>query len=295
MVRKFVIEIMVLILLMGGSFGLLEFLFRDVRNDYDRRFDLLQQRYQTITRINIGNSHIGALMNYGPDSASCINLSFGGQDIFHCYSVLKTCIPHMPELKTVVFGLDYDLLGYDYIVANERWKDRQYYPYTGELYDNSWSNIIQARSAFFRSNRDFGLLTLLESNKTVPEMVYMPVSFDETPESCTKRAIEHSKYKYSEDLISNNEMILASVIQLCDNYSLQLWVVNTPKKICYTDAYDQQVYDNAIVSIKRIQMTYSFEFIDFWKDPEFTDEDFADSDHLNKRGAKKFLQKVLNN
>jgi hypothetical protein len=285
--KRLITETLLFILLLAAIAGGFEYLFAGASNDVDRRMQLFEQQKKDITRINIGNSHIGALQQYGADSTHCMNLSFGGQDLFHMYTLLKTVIPQAPQLKTIILGLDADLMGYDLVVANERWKDRQYYPYTHELYCDSWSDRIMASSAFFRANRDFR--TLKTSGAAASANFIPPAAGRMLSKEGADRAREHSVYKFSKTLISRNTQIMDSICALCNRHKLTLILLSTPKQKCYNENYDQQTRTLATEAIQELTGRQSLRFYNYSEDPRFDESDFADADHLNPKGAHKMI------
>lgn len=287
--RRFFIDAIILLVFTLGALFFFDNLFKETKNNYDFLFQELQEKSLKITRLNIGNSHIGALMNYGNDSATCFNASAGGQDIFHTCAVLRKFIPSAPNLKTIIFGLDYDLLGYDFLIANEIWKDRQYYQYTTTLYDNSLINHFLARSSFFRNNRDFNLLWLQKTG-TQNKMNFTPITNGKENDcDCEDRAREHSEIKFNPDLIPINIRNIIDIIFLCKKHNIKIIFLNTPKKASYCQSYNKRTIELTKNFLKYLNISSKIRFIDLFNNPTFNDEDFIDCDHLNETGAKKLI------
>ena len=74
--------------------------------------------------------------------------------------VLKSFIDSMPNLKYVIIELEYHSLGYNISKFNQDWKDRQYFPYTKELYNKSFANILMAKSNFLGLIETYHIYTI---------------------------------------------------------------------------------------------------------------------------------------
>src|SRR4030095_13653234 len=195
--KQLTIELLLLALLLVCVFGAFEWNYRGKLSPYDAVFRDLEKQELLITEINIGNSHTGALLQEGlHESDRVFNLGLGGQDMFHILTVLQKCLPDCPKLKTVLLGLDYDLLGYNFSMEKQAWKDRQYYPFTGKLYDSSWTNYLAAKSSFIRLNRDMRyLFQLPDTGSHVMSKAWNFIPVDSTgitKSGAIRRAHEHS-------------------------------------------------------------------------------------------------------
>jgi hypothetical protein len=290
--RKFIKFIIVVLISFIGIVALLEFLFRYSNNPVENKFSIYSE-LNDISIIIIGNSHsaaIGSPIVY--DSLLSYNFSIGGQDIFHMYAILKAIKPKSTSLKKIVIGIDYDLLGYDYKIANQMWMDRLYYKYTNLLYDSSLSNRIMASSNFFLANRDLSNVHVfaIGKNETL-ETNYL--NFLAKGVDCSRRAIEHSINKFDSSLIQKNLLYLYEINKIAKSKSIELLFVNYPKRDCYYNHYNEDVAIKGKMLISNFSDTTGINFIDLWRNKGFCDEDFLDSDHLSPEGVNKVLKIIF--
>lgn len=293
--KKLYIEIATVVVLFFLVISLLECLYKDYTNDFDQRFKLFEEKKADVDYIYIGNSHMGALEFNADSGKTAFNFSFGGQDLFHMMILLKKIIPESPKLKKVILGCDYDLLGYNYKIANQIWKDRQYYPYTGVLYDNSFSNVLMARSNFFRANRELKYLFKSTGRQQGGrnEIRFIPMAMGELSiDDCEQRAFEHSFVKYDGKLVTENIAYLKEIANWCNEYKVELLIINPPKRKCYWDAYNQEIVEPNAILLRQLSQEYGFGYLDFYMHKEFTNGDFVDYDHLNNNGVKKLIIKI---
>jgi len=268
-----------------------EYLYRDYKTSIDRRFELFQNTESVQVLFN-GNSHTGCLGTPYINGKKSFNFSVGGQDIFHIYTVLKTALQNNNQIEKVIVGIDYDLFGYDYEIANTMWLDRNYYKSTGILYDSTFANRLMAQSGFFQANRDFGYLKKKFSSKDNANKATEKPNFVPIKGHAEDRAKEHSFQKYDINLIEMNKDYLEKLIQLVKSKGMEITLVNLPKKEAYYNFYNDNAKNKGKEILNELSTKHNILFIDFWRDSSFVDKDFLDGDHLTPEGAEKVLRRI---
>ena len=266
----------------------IEYLYSDYKTGIDKRFDSYYSKNYIEVLLN-GNSHVGCLGTPNSSGKKSFNFSVGGQDIFHIYTVLKTVLSNENQVKKIIVGIDYDLFGYDYKIANTMWLDRNYYNSTHHLYDSSFSNYIMAHSGFFQSNRDFSYIKNKFNKKTEIKNNNALNNFVPVKGLAKDRAIEHSFQKFDASLIEMNTLYFEKIILLAKNNDIELIVVNLPKQFEYYKHYNKLARDRGKEILEKYTQKHQVKFIDFWESKDFVDADFLDGDHLNETGANKVL------
>ena len=286
--KKFIKFTIVITLIFFTVVISLEYLFKDFQNNVEQRFNEYEKDINNTECLLIGNSHIQAIGNPDINKMKSFNFSFGGQDIFHIYSIVKTlCNNSKNKLKLIIIGIDYDLLGYNYDVANTVWKDRLYFKKTNELYDSSFMNKILAKSNFFNANRDFAKIITRKNNGKIFQGII-------NNGSCLERALEHSKTKFKTDLIEENLGFLEKIHRKLSSKKINYVIINPPKTNCYRDNYLNEDMHLCEELIKHHCKKNNVKYFDFFNDKRFNDLDFVDYDHLNIEGVNKLI-KLLNN
>ena len=287
--KRFFRTIFVLLLIVLSCISIIEFFYKDYKPPIELKFDNYYRQHNTQV-ILLGNSHVGSLGTPTFDNKKSFNFSVGGQDIFHFYAILKTILEKKNSIKLIILGVDYDLLGYDYRIANTMWLDRNYYKNTKMLYDSSSTNKIIASSHFFQSNRDFSYLTIEKSiisnnTKNNEHLNFNPVEGG-NPKN---RAIEHSFHKFDTILVETNTMYLQELIYLVKKKKINLILVNLPKKNEYYKHYNKKALKVGKKQLKMLANSNQLIFFDFWGSNFFSYEDFNDGDHLSNLGAQKVI------
>lgn len=310
---KFTLSIL---LICAATMALLEFAYRNYSTQADRLFKPYYAKANTVETIYIGNSHIGVFNDLFPQDVKEVgNMSLGGQDIFRMYSVLKTLIPKSPALKKIYLGLDYDLIGYNQTKSGQEYIDREYYKFTGELYNNTMTNRAMSRSNFFRANRDIAYLFKKNKEENKP-LNFIPVANSPTtanndtpvskkvmdvflphkthdPFMCRKRAEEHSLLKFKQKNIPENLDFLNRIVQLCSEHHIELVLFDPPKTECYRANCSKENIALAKQIIDSFSVANKVPYLDFYSDSTFNDDMFVDYDHLNATGVKILSDKLL--
>jgi len=287
--KKFLRNIAIIILSIFLVVFALEFIFKNHYNFIEQKFNNFYNMQDSIEVIFIGNSHMQSLSNFEVNNHKSYNFSVGGQDIFHIYAIVKTITQTTSNIKFVVMGIDYDLLGYDYKIGNMMWQDRLYYRNTQMLYDSSFTSVLMAKSNFFLANRNFkNIIKNNNIHKTKVNNIEMP--FIDLKSPCDKRALEHSYCKYNKSLINKNLDLLQKTNDLLDAKNIELILINLPKKQCYYEYYVEDVSITGKELLGKFSIENNVAFIDLWEDKTFNDNDFIDNDHLNPAGAEKVIQ-----
>ncbi len=294
--KKLFIELLLVIFSGIGLICLFELLYENYKSPVDYKIEKIEKNKNEITGIIIGNSHMEAIGNpkiFDNDSY-VINLSMGGQDLYHMLLYIEKCVPGIPKLKYVLLGLDYELIGYNFTAENQAWKDRLYYSFNKNIYDKSLPNVIMAHLNFFKANRDLAYLFSASENTEEDKKFIPPGINKKTENGCKKRALEHSLYKFKPDLIAENIGYLEKIAATCKNNNVKLILVNSPKTDCYTSHYRIGVINRAQMEYQKFCLKNQLIFIDLFNSEMFTDADFIDYDHLNDRGTKKLVEQIRN-
>lgn len=289
--RRIGLEVIAVALTLALIALALEKAFQDYRTPLDLVLGPLKAA-DRVTLLIVGNSHTGALGTL-PLRADDLtyNASVGGQDIYRSYLVLRAFLPRLPRLREAVVALDYDAVGYNFSVFNQDWQDRQYYPYTQELYHDGAVQRLLAKSAFFRANRDLRALFVRGAVAPMTNPV-LPVTGSMTsgPEACRKRAKEHSEVKFREELIGQNADYLQRIVALANHYNIDVHFLNTPKAACYRENYSAVTRQTGEAAIARALGAQKAKFHDYFEEPTLSEDDFLDDDHLSPAGSAKIMR-----
>lgn len=274
-----------------GAALVLEYCFRDYQSRVDGLFEQIRADDGKADLVLLGNCNVGVLggMTFGGKSKP-LNLVDGGKDIFHDLLMLKY-LKRSRRLRLVIMGMEYEILGFDFNISNQKFLDRQYYSHTGLLYDDSLSNRLMAMSHFLRSGRDF---FRVEKKADFTEF-QPPVDEVLSDEACRKRALDRTQLFFDGRLIPANLSRLQELIALAEAHGARMVFVNTPKRRCYIDnAHPENtaMARAAVYEFLNSSRAGNAVYLDYYGDPRFDDGDLRDYTHIGVSGAEK-LRRVL--
>lgn len=296
--KNFLRNIIILVLGFGAIVAFMEYLFKD-------NFNFIHDKFQSANEddsskiLLLGNSHMMALRTPIINNMSAFNFGVGGQDIYHMLLITEKVLEgRQKKFEYIILGLDYDLLGYNFQIANTAWMDRLYYPDTKKTADNTLGGRLMAKSNFFRGNRNFqeAFKSFRFSNSAGPSQDQIKKAertneaFADKNSSCKSRALEHSVHKFDRSLIDENLVYLESLSQLCEKHGVQLIFINYPKKDCYYDFYSDGVVSLVAPKIIDFCKKHDITFLDYWRSEQFTDDMYVDNDHFNEYGANTMIR-----
>ena len=290
--KRFAFESILLFMLILIVILSLEYKYASYKTPVDLIFESIEDSDASVNAIVVGNSHARSLGSFRRSDFNALNVSKGGQDLFHALLIIKYAIETMDRLQYVVLGLDADILGYTLVNTNQSFIDRQYYPYSDTLQGYDLVNKLMAKSNFFRSNRDFGFL--LGEHNNGGNNNFIPVKKESSQQGCVNRATEHTHIKFSPPTIGDNEEILAKILSLCNANGIKVLAVNFPKKTCYVASSNQHNISAGInISNKLCGKFVNTKYLNMLGDTLFDDSDFLDYDHLNETGAIKMQNEIV--
>lgn len=284
-------ELFILLFAFFAFVFFVEWRVKDVNAPLDRLF--LQQSQKPLASVLIiGNSHTGVL-NDVSDTVflqNSINMSLSNLELEDRYKVLQYILKGT-NIKTVILAMDPDQLGHN-LSTNSY--DAQLHKYGFALHYNSFGNRILSNLNFFRLRLNVNDLikTLVKgANDDTVKINFIPFTNKKRgdKEACKKRAQEHSLYNYKTDNNIKNLVFLKKIIDVCKEKKIQLLLLQTPTPVCYSEIYYNDNMKVATKKIDSIANENKIVYLNYFHNPNFTDSDFADYDHLNQNGSDKLL------
>lgn len=286
MAKKLFREILLLLFAAIAMFALLEYRYRNFQTPVDHMMQRFRQRAPEAEILLMGNSHILPLINYldsTTHSYHTASIALGGLDLFWSAVLIKKTLNQMPKLKTVILSVDPESMGYNQSFFRQEYVNRSFYRYTDTLYKPTSSDLLLARSNFFRSNRNTGFLFTGQQSKPSKEL--LPEMKQITEQSCMHRAIEHSIFRFNKELIPENKQLLEELVRECKRNNIRILLVTFPKAKCFYKYRDPENTMKGIAALNSVVRSEETELLDFTL-KIYPDLLFRDADHLNAKGTK---------
>lgn len=213
-----------------------------------------------------------------------INLGIASQDLYYSYQLYLKSLLMFPNLKRVV------LFYSDFSDGNEEERSKviaetvKYMQYFG----------IPPKNPVFYADKQINLCPKFAPYEVKTPDFDDPYPFpfpanDPSAEDVKIRAEKHLKGAFRG---SGQTVFAERIVQSVLAEGLDLAIVAAPVRADYlsfvpADAEPFEKLENMLQKYNG-----KVRYLNCWRDPDFTNEDFADCDHLNQRGAEKLTAKI---
>lgn len=295
MAKKLLFEIFCLMIFVGIAIGLIEWRYISYITPVDQLMQHFEKKTPTADYLFLGNSHILPIVSMLDSSAEKLryaSFAYGGMDLFWSAVLLEKRIHELPKLQIVILGLDEEMMGYNQTYFKQEYANRAFYRYTDTIYDPSTSEIILAKSNFFRANRNPAFIFTGKSDVELKDMLKAAAPTI-TAANCKQRAQEISVFRFYDGLIEENTKLLSIIIEECAKANKKLLIVTLPKTACYLSYRNKEAVALGHHIIDSLVKQHSARWVDFSIQQQ-PDSFFRDADHLNYAGSAFMWEKIKN-
>ncbi len=271
---------------------------RNIPNEYEFKKKYLDNNANRIKALFLGNSHTVLGINPEYMSINSYNAAQVSQTLDYDYLILKKYINKFDSLQYLFINIDYSnvfrRLEND---KNESWRvkfyninfdintsyspDNNFEILNGTVRNTAhkfWTHYYWKLPDFSCTN--FGYCITYGQN---PKQ-----NFIESGETAAKRHRPYNTNNFKKNIES-----LKQIISICKTNNLKLFILSTPCKNEYKNLLDKtniRLIDSTINNV--VKNNLAVDYLDFKNNPDFTDADFFDADHLNITGSKKLTLKI---
>lgn len=213
-----------------------------------------------------------------------LNLGVASQDLYYSYQLYMKCRLMLPNLKRVVLFYSDFSAGFEEERSHMIFETLKYNQYFGIPPKNP---LLYAEK-----NMDINLkFAPFESKEFTFDDPY-PFPFFAadltTPEGIKKVAEKHLKNA----LRNNNQTaFVEKLIRAAEADGVELLIVVPPASAEYLSYMPSDV--NVFEALEKVTEKYKdVPYLNCYRSEDFTKEDFADADHLNRQGAEKLTAKI---
>lgn len=309
--KKFVRQVITLLLIVTAitvSVNAMYVKLYGANIDYTDKFSCIPEMIQI---CNFGSSHGLCGYNYADYSEeyNCFNFSLTSQRLSYDYRLFQNFEGHITEGTVVFITVSYSsLFGKDEIYEdNFDSKNKRYYSILPakllKKYDIKTDVFVRYLPAL---SVDTGVLvkTLLGKNRVDnTDLNWQKTACDidvyENAQAAYWRHIENNKYDNNGERIINHEEIgaLYNLIFACKDKGAIPILITTPYLHEYTDEVrkSENFYDQFYSIISQVTSDTGVEYYDYGFDERFSNnyEWFMNADHLNKEGARNFVDIIM--
>ena len=277
----------------------MEFLLRDIPNDYKLKKDFLDKNSNNIEILCLGSSHAYYGINPVYFSKNSFNGSHISQSIDYDLQILKKYQNNLNNLKYILIPISYFTLYSKLDSGIESWRVKNYSLY----YNIQTSNNIKDYSEVLSNSVNVNIKRLgsyyikKKQAITCSELGFGQGYSLSNQRNLIKTGITASKRHTKKDglLFNENMDTLRSIIQLAKINKSVVIFFTPPAYYTYRENLNADQLEETVNAISKIAKEFNnVIYKNYMYDKMFIENDFYDADHLNEIGAEK-LTKLLNN
>lgn len=303
--KRFLTYFGLIYLIIIGGFVVLEYVMKDVINEYSYKYRYLNNHLDDISYLILGNSHTGGAVNpHLLDSA--FNMAQSARTLYYDAKISEEYIPRMHNLRVVILSHSYTFpwgdLSPNFPNNNDSWKNTRVFEY------NKFMNIPYEQSKYKyiqKSALCTGHMYCEYFKQTKPGLD----SYDSLGFYYRRKDI-HFDTEWKVTCLPPNDLgigsdsllsyvqeytkLLKRIAKVCYDNDVRCVAITTP---CYTSYLEetknigiQTLYD----IIESVNMYYPIEYYNYIDDEQFrADSLFYDCSHLNYMGAELLTKRLI--
>ncbi|PRR79404.1 hypothetical protein CLLI_08840 [Clostridium liquoris] len=236
-------------------------------------------------------------LSYGEIGLDCnkinipsFNFALSGQDIFFDYQLFKFLLKFSNlknNIKYVLISMGYYAFDYDLSKAEQCTRIHRYYADLGETHN--YNNILHLRlcNALYKMH-DYENDYKMYHNYKLNTKLNLKNRKQED-----KIAIRQATMNYPETR-KENKLIFKIYLDLLTENNIVPIITVLPVSKYYRKFYEDNYQKDKFYKImNEFKINYKFEIFDYFHNDMFEDEDFFDYSHLNKYGAERFTNMLM--
>lgn len=294
--KRFTTKILLFSSLSLLFFGAIEYLLRQIPNDYNYKANYYENQAHSIKIWNLGSSH--AYYGIDPTYFSCT--AFNGAHVsqsikFDCF-IFNMYISQMDSLKTLILPISYFTLFSNLETGIEKWRVVNYTAYG--IYLPNIRTSLKMLSDSKPINKAIKSFLGWQNDRYCTDLGFgTQYSFEERNRDLSSSADaavkRHTKKEINSDILEQNKAYLQEICKICKKKNIQVIILTTPThQSYYNNLNDNQLNITATTCSDIANQYDNVVYLNWLEDKRFNEEDFFDADHLNDRGAIK-LTKLL--
>ena len=297
--KRFIKKSILFIIPVLSIFICMEFLLKDIPNDYKFKKEFLDKNSQNIEILCLGSSHA----NYGINPVYFSKNSFNGshisQSLDYDLKILNKYQGRLDNLKYILIPISYFTLYSRLDKGSESWRVKNYLLYYNIHTSNNIKDYSEVLSINIRTNiRRIGSYYIKKNQQITCSELGFGLNYSSTnQQDLIKTGITAAKRHTVKDdsLFNENINNLRLIIQLAKKSKSVVIFFTPPAYYTYRENLNPNQLEKSVNAISKIAKEYNnVIYKNYMYDKMFVKSDFYDADHLNEIGAEK-LTKLLNN
>jgi hypothetical protein len=280
----------------------IEYMLSRIPNSYSFKKQIADKNIQNTEVLVLGGSHAYEGINPALFSKKGLNLSNSAQSLYYDEKILEEFLPKAQKLKIVLLDISYISIGYDFS-KSDSWRAYfydKYFDIPPDIVmpgDNFWKHTMiytygpkQVRDYIFKGfNVNFAKEVSPMGWHNDSNRPKLSQSLDTNARIVTKQQDAFINRKLAPHSIGS----LSHIVALLKSKNIIPVLVFLPCTSYYWKYLNKNNYAFMDKQINEFCECNNLKYINYMIDSRFVDDDFYDSNHLNKQGASK-ISKILN-
>lgn len=248
------------------------------------RLEELYESKENIEILAIGSSHCAAGFDPSVFNKNAFNLGLSSCDLFISLQLYRRFAEELPKLKQIVFFFSVFSPGFNLAKTHDAWFAVVYSEIFGIPLRDEPGSISERRSATERIRK-----TCREAQVNEEDRAKFHLGFCGNTEARKVFAEERTPYHLRENRRVPNQLeFFREFLDSVKKSKMDALIVIPPARKDYRELLPAT---GELFSLPELEDS-AVRVANFFEDPDFTDADFSDPDHLNVVGAKKLSLKI---
>ena len=278
---------------------IMEFLLRNIPNDYLLKKQYLDENSSKIETLILGSSHSFYGLNPNFISSNTFNASYISQTLNYDVEILKKYQDQFTNLKTIIVPISYFTLFGKLSAGPESWRAKNYIIYYDLDLSKSLSDYSEVLSNRINVNLNRINSYYIKGRSTISSTdLGWGRNFNskhardliKTGKIASKRhTIKNINTDKYHQIFQENIFLLESIIQWGKKNNIKVLLLTLPAFKSYHQNLNPEQLNKTIKTTNDICSKYdNCSYDDMLMDTNFVSEDFYDADHFSEIGSKKF-------
>lgn len=292
--RRFLLKLTVFLAPVLLALGYVEYRLSRVRTGYETKREYLERNIGEARVLVTGSSHAYYAVQTPLFGVPAFNSAYVSQDVYYDTRIVLKYLPRAANLKLVIVSLSYfsfEGVMEDSVSAPRVPFYQRYWgipPATPEFRLADYSFIAlhgpqRTRALLWDCFRDSGA----EHVDPAGGHAVLP-NFNLNAVMNGRVTVARHNVSMKAGHVARNVRYLEEMLDALRARGVAVVLVTPPASRSYHENLDPAAYGRMQDAIRALRLRYGLEYRNYLSDPRFDLEDFADSDHLVKRGAEKF-------
>lgn len=271
--------------------GIIEYCQLRVGNNYSYKYWYMEEHHDKISTLLLGNSTIENAINPQLIGDSTFNLASSYRWIYYDFQLLDKYISDMPNLKQVIFGMNYpNPFHQSYHFSDSDKNDYEKHMYEKFMhikYDDNSNHWL----GLFRGYIDYRSLFVGHLCDSLGyEAVEGQSALWKTEHNIDPNVIYN---EHAQEELAEFTNYLKDMARLCHLHKVRFIVITPPCHDSYNVNVRQEGLDILHRIIENVRSEYPVEYIDYLQEEDYrADSIYYNCSHLNSVGADIFALRV---